>query len=303
MISIVSWLWSQPLLVSLKSGASSCCEGATSLCFRLREDAELPELLVEVGHILGHARMERAEVVVVELLSLGRPGSEERAARVAQVLALFVELAVDQEILLLRAHSRVNALGARVAEEPQDAQSLHVEHLDGAQQRRFLVEHLAAVGTEDGRDAERVFFYKGIGSRVPGRVAARFKGGAQAAGREGGRVRLALDELAAGELHDDLAVVQRRNEAVVLFGRDAGHGLEPVRVMSRALLHRPVLHGVGDNVRYWHVELSAFGYAFFKSLVGVLRETLLHDLVVEDHAAEQFRNIYIRVAHCRSSCR
>ena len=40
---------------------------------------------------------------------------------------------------------------------------------------------------------------------------------AQTAGREGGSIRLALDELFAGEFHDDAAVCRRRNEAVVLL--------------------------------------------------------------------------------------
>ena len=37
-------------------------------------------------------------------------------------------------------------------------------------------------------------------------------------------------------------------KAVVLFSRDTGHGLEPMGEMGSALFHRPVLHGVCDDV-------------------------------------------------------
>src|SRR5699024_11330011 len=52
--------------------------------------------------------------------------------------------------------------------------------------------------------------------------------GSQPAGGEGGGVRLPSDELLAGKLHNHAAVRGGGDEAVVLLGGDAGHGLEPV---------------------------------------------------------------------------
>ena len=54
----------------------------------LGEHAELPQLLVQLLHISAHARTERAEVVVVQLLTLGRLCAEERAPAELQVRAL-----------------------------------------------------------------------------------------------------------------------------------------------------------------------------------------------------------------------
>src|SRR5208283_734362 len=91
---------------------------------------------------------------------------------------------------------------------------------------------------------------------VPGGVAARFKGGADAAGREAGRVRLALDQLLAAELGDGLSPIGRGKKRVMLLGGQAGHRLEPVRVMGRSSLERPLLDRGGDHVGDRWVERS-----------------------------------------------
>jgi hypothetical protein len=57
--------------------------------------------------------------VVVELVALGRLGPEERAAGVDEVRALVEVLLVDEEVLLLGADRRVDALGGEVAEQAQ----------------------------------------------------------------------------------------------------------------------------------------------------------------------------------------
>ena len=109
------------------------------------------------------------------------------------------------------------------------------------------VQETKAVGmTSDG--AVGVFEDVGGGGGVPGGVAAGFKGGADAAGGEGGGVRLALDEFLAGEFEDRLAIAGGREERVMLFGGDAGHGVEDVGVVGGALFDGPVLHGDGDGI-------------------------------------------------------
>ena len=90
--------------------------------------------------------------MVLQLLALGRHCAEQGAAGVDQVLALHILGPVHQKILLLRSHGGGNALGRGVAEQPQDAQGLLVDRLDGAQQRGFLVQRLALVGAERGGD-------------------------------------------------------------------------------------------------------------------------------------------------------
>ena len=58
--------------------------------------------------------------MIVELLALGRLRAEERAAAELQILALFIERLVDQEIFLLRADLRGDALRLVVAEQMED---------------------------------------------------------------------------------------------------------------------------------------------------------------------------------------
>ncbi len=67
----------------------------------LGRDAELEQLTLGVHHEAQHPVGDGAEVVVVELLALGRLGAEQRAARVDQVGAREEEVPVDQEVLLL----------------------------------------------------------------------------------------------------------------------------------------------------------------------------------------------------------
>ena len=142
---------------------------------------------------------------------------------------------------------------------------------------------LAAVGAEDGRDAEYAVLDEGVGGCVPCGVTSRLKGGAQPAGGERGGIRLALDELLAGEFHDDLAAVLRRNEAVVLLRRDAGHRLEPVREMRCAAFDRPILHRIGDDSGNLDVEVLPFFDRLLKRTIGLFRKPRFHGPVVKNH--------------------
>jgi hypothetical protein len=123
--------------------------------------------------------------------------------------------------------------------------------------------------------------------RIPGGVAAGFEGGAEAAGGEAGGVGLTLDELLAGEFGDRAAVAVGGEEAVVLLGGDAGHGLEKVRVVGGAFLEGPVLHGAGDGIGDGGVELFAELDGALKGLVDALGETGALDFFVEDVGPEE----------------
>ena len=69
---------------------------------RLGRDAEAPQLAVEIHHERQDPLADRAEVLVLELLALGRRGTEERPAGQQQVGPLLGQPPVDQEVLLLR---------------------------------------------------------------------------------------------------------------------------------------------------------------------------------------------------------
>ena len=271
----------------MKAGSRLCWRTATScgedrrqlvlggrhlvvLC--LGEDAELPQLLVQVAHIVGNAGFDGAEVVVVQLLTLGRLCAEQCSAGQLQILALLIYLSVDQKILLLGSHGSDDARDVGSADQVEDLDRFAAQALHRTQQRRLFVEHLAGVGTKRGGDIKRTVLDKRRRSGVPCGVAARFKGGADAAARERGRVGLALDQLLAGKLHDHAVAVR----------------LEPVGIMGAAHLDSPVLHCRSHHICHADIQRFAVADGFFQRLVGGLWQSLLHFFVSEYIASEHF---------------
>ena len=240
---MVSCWWSEPTFEFSKIGATSYWAGATSLWRVLIGTPSFASSRSALHHVGEHALGDRPEVVVVELVALGRLGAEERAARGEQVGALEVVLLVDQEVLLLGADRREHALGLLVAEQPQRLDRRLGQRVHRAQQRDLVVQRLARPRRERGRDAQQravgVLEDERRARRVPRGVAAGLEGRADAAGGERRRVGLALDELLAGELGDRGALAGRAVERVVLLGGRAGQRLEPVRVVGGALLQSP----------------------------------------------------------------
>jgi hypothetical protein len=258
---------------------------------RLHRDADLVQLALDVVHERQDALGNGAEVLILELLPLRRACAEERPAGVDEIGPVEIEVAVDQEVLLLGAAGRDHALGAR-AEEPQDAQRLLRERLHRAEQRRLLVERLAGPAHERGRDDQRAAVGRlqqpRWAGRIPRRVTARLERGPHAAGWEARRVRLAFDELPAAELGDGPPLGAGREKRVVLLGRDAGHRLEPVRVVRRAMLDGPVLQRGGDDVGRRRVERLADRDRAAQGAIDLFRQTRALNRVVERQAAEEF---------------
>ena len=87
---------------------------------------------------------------------------------------------------------------------------------------------------------------------------------------------------------DRFAVAGRREKRVVLLGGDAGQRLEPVRVVRRAVLDRPLLHRGRDRVGDRDVERLAVRHRAAQRVINRLGETRLLDFVVEHEAAERF---------------
>ena len=182
-----------------------------------------------------------------------------------------------------RARSSPSSFSARMAAVRQ--------RVHRAQQRDLGVERLARPRRERGRDAQQravgVLDDEGRRRRVPRGVAARLEGRAHAAGRERGGVRLALDELLAGEPGDRGAVARGLVEGVVLLGRRVGQRLEPVREVRGAVLHRPLAHLLGDGVGERRVERLAAVERRLQLLEDVLGQAFLLDGEVEDVLAER----------------
>ena len=114
---------------------------------RLGRDAQCPKLVIEVLHVRGDGWANGTEIVLFELLALARSRAEQRAAADNEVAALTVCVLLDEEVLLLVAHGRHDALGM-LAEQGEYALGLLVEGGHGAQQRGLLIQRLAGVGAK-----------------------------------------------------------------------------------------------------------------------------------------------------------
>ena len=272
-------------------GSHLVLTGGDLVVLGLGEHAELPQLLVQLLHKGRHARADDAEVVVVQLLALGRLAAEEGAAAQPQILTLEVQLAVNEEILLLGADLRRDLTDVLLAvEKMQQLHRFAANRLVRAQQRGLLVQRRAAVGAEHRRDAEAAVLDEGKGGGVPCAVAARLKGRAQAAGGEARSVGLAAHQFLAGEVHDDLAAADGIDKAVVLFGGDAGQGLKPMGKMRRAMLQRPGLHGLGDIVRGGQWQRLAAFQTVAPDFHRLMRNILLHRSLIKGHRTKQLGN-------------
>ena len=82
------------------------------------------------------------------------------------------------------------------------------------------------------------------------------------------------------------AVADRAVERVVLLGGRAGQRLEPVRVVGRPVLERPLLHRLRDRVGERGVELGAAGDRRAQLRVDVLGQALALLGEAEDVGAE-----------------
>ncbi len=199
-------LWSESDRGGLVHGRHLELAGRHLVVAGLGRDAQAPQLAVEIHHERQDPLADGAEVLVLQLLALGRRGAEQGAAGEHEVRALLGQAAVDQEVLLLGTDVGEHARGRGVVEPAQDAQRLLAQGLLRPQQRDLVVERLAGVRHERGRDghrdAVRLDLEEDRAGDVPGGVAARLEGGPDAARRERARVGLALDQVLARELGD-----------------------------------------------------------------------------------------------------
>ena len=214
--SMVSWLWSRQYVVG-EDGCQFMLRGRHLIVLRF---AIRQRQVSSSSYIGGHARLDGAEIVVVQLLPLGGTRAEKGAPGVKQVGALVIKLLRDEEIFLLRAHGGCDGAYLRHPAEIHHADGGLGEHIHAAQQRILFIQRLAGVTAKGCGDIEAVILDEGAGGGVPGGVAARLKGGAKAAEGSGG-VRRAP---APCRKHHDAAITGGEIEAIVLFGVDAVMG-------------------------------------------------------------------------------
>ena len=104
--------------------------GSDFVMLRLRVNAEFPEFLVEIAHIIPDSLFDFSEVMVFEFLSFGRVRSEKRSAAGREVESVFVNFLIDEEVFLFRADGGYNSFGFVISENSHNAQNLFVERFD-----------------------------------------------------------------------------------------------------------------------------------------------------------------------------
>ena len=77
----------------------------------------------------------------------------------------------------------------------------------------------------------------------------------------------------------------------MLFGSNAGHGLEPVGVVGGTLFRGPILHGLRNGVGSGKLQLCPGIDAGTPGLINLGRKPLLHGSLVEYITAENLRNV------------
>ena len=258
---------------------------------------ECPERLVKVRHKCAYSRLERSEIVILKLLSLGSRRAEKGSSRKLKVLSLIKERLVYYKIFLLCSNGGRKSLGGGVAEKAKQSYSLGAYCVHRTKQGGLCIKGISRIGAECRGYVERAVLYERVRAGIPSRISSRLKGSAKSARGERGRIGFSLNKLLSRKLHNDLAGPYGSNKGVVLFGGYARKGLEPVGIVGSAFFYCPVLHCVCHNVCNRRVYGLTRSNGFCQGFIDLLGKPLTHDLVVEHHASEYFRNSFFHVVY------
>ncbi len=154
--------------------------------------------------------------MVLQLLALWGACPYKGTTSVDQVLALQVEVLINQEILLLRSYRGHHTLHITSPKEFQNPDGLTAYDFHGTKQWGFLVQYFSAIRAERSRDTECILLDKCITGRVPSSIPTRLEGCPEATGRERRCIRLSLDQLLSTELHKG-STFRGRNKKLSCF--------------------------------------------------------------------------------------
>ena len=208
---------------------------------------ELPQLVIKFGHKRLNSWLYCAKIVVIEVLTFWRLCAKKGTTRVHKVATLFAAFLVDQKIFLLGTNGGDYTIHLCISEQTEYAKRLSVERINRAQKRCLFIQSDTRIGAESRRNTKHLIFYKCIRGRVPVGISACLKCGSDTAVREARSIGFTLYKLLAREFHNN-PFTRRRNEAIVLFGGDTRHRLEPMGKVGCTLFDSPVLHRICNYV-------------------------------------------------------
>ena len=216
-------------------------------------DTQFVGLRLEILHKGGDAGRDGAEIMVGQLLVLGGIVADHGPVAQFQVDPGIEQGFVRQEIFLLQADVGGNAADMAVKEFGNVGGRL-IQRLQGTEQGDFHIQGFTGIGYEYRRDTQGAVQDKDRRSRVPGGIAARFKGIAQTAVGETGGIRFLLDEGIAAETLEGSPLLHR-DKSLVLFCRCPCKWLEEMGIMRRTVLQGPGFHGRSNLVGHAPVDL------------------------------------------------
>ena len=263
---------------------------------RLDGNAQFQALVLEILHEGHHTGRYGPEIVILELLVLGRLVPHQRAAGQHQVGAHGPQALVHEEILLLPTQIGEDLLHVLVEVVAHLRGSL-VHGGQRAQQRHLVVERLTRIGDEDGGDTERRIDDEGRRSGIPGRIAARLERIADTAVGERRGVGLLLHEQLARKLLEHPAAAIRLGKGIVLLGRTARQRLEPVGIVVGSVLEGPLPHAGGDAVGHLARQRRAVLHRVEQRRIGLLVEVFAHGFATEDLLPEIVRRTPLGSLH------
>src|SRR6476646_3735972 len=119
-------------------------------------NAELVQLVLDLGDTRLNALWYAAEVVILELLAPRRGSADERAAGHDEIRSQGEVTSINQEILLLGSKRGINAVHTLVAKHLEERDGPIAERVGAPKQRRQLVKRLAVITDEDGWNTKRL---------------------------------------------------------------------------------------------------------------------------------------------------
>jgi hypothetical protein len=120
----------------------------------LDRDTDLHQLVFGLRDGSKDTGGDLTKVVVLELLVLGGRNTDQSTASDLQVGAELVQVAVDQEELLLSTQGGEDTLGLGVAEDSQESDGSDGESLSRTEEDGLFIQSLTVVGDEDGGDVQ-----------------------------------------------------------------------------------------------------------------------------------------------------
>ena len=140
----------------------------------LAGNAQFPGFDFEFLHEGRHPGRYGAEIMVFQLLVLGRLVSHQGPSGQQQIGACRIQSFIHEEIFLFPAEVGMDTFHFRV-EVMADIGCCLVDGTKSLQQGSFIVKGFAGIGDEDGRDAESVFDDESGGGGVPCGIAPRLE--------------------------------------------------------------------------------------------------------------------------------